>query len=54
MCLEHLDGLFSCIDPMVVGFDKEIVALFEGEIFLENMTCLVIHHIQFNLVSFQF
>ncbi len=51
---ERLKGLFCCVDPMVVGFDEEIVALFEGEIFHDNLTCLVIHHIQFNLVSFQF
>ncbi len=51
VCLECLDGLFCCIDPMIVGFNKEIVTLFEGEIFFDNSTCLVIHHVQFNLLS---
>jgi hypothetical protein len=33
VCLERLDGVLSCVHPVIVGFDEEIMALLCVEIF---------------------
>jgi hypothetical protein len=42
-----LDGLFSCVDPMVVRFNQLQFALLFGEKLFGMFCCLVVHHIQF-------
>jgi hypothetical protein len=51
VCLECLNGALSCVHPVIVGFNKEIIALFCGEIFFDHLACLVTHHVQFNFMS---
>jgi hypothetical protein len=36
---------------MIVGFDKEVIALLCGEILFDYVACLVIHHIHLNFKS---
>ena len=54
MVLECLDGLFGGVDMVVVGFDKEEIAFVFCEKLSYLATCLIVHHVQSDFVTFAF
>ena len=51
---KRLDGTFSCIDAMVVWLYEHGLAFFWGKITLDYRVCLIVHHVQFNLMTLRF
>ncbi len=45
--LEGLDSLLGCVDSVVVWFNQLKCYLLRGEVSLDCLGCLVVHHIDF-------
>ena len=54
MIFERLDGAFGRINAVVVWLNEHELAIIVGEEFLDLPRALIVHHIQFYLVSFAF
>ena len=47
MVLEGLYCAFGRVDPVIVGFDEQEIALLCGEEAFNLSACLIVHHVQF-------
>jgi hypothetical protein len=43
---------FRCIDPMIMGFDKQVGTPFFGEILFNHCICLIVHDVEVNFIPF--